>query len=533
MAQSTQTYKRSLSGSVGAGLNSVFGSGGKTYYVLEHKVSSKYHKAGEAQEIIVDQIEIGRDSRCAVQFDESFKTVSRQHAAIVRDGQNWKLIQLSHTNKTFLNGHAVEKEWYLQNGDEIQLSVNGPKLGFIIPSGNKSTVGSIGLSRRLSLFRQQALRPYKTAMSIMAATIALLIVGGVGMGIYYKHQLNDLNAIVDNYRNNLVDITKQNKELAKLIAIQDSINRAMEKQNRDLAKKVVTLSQHAPQNIKAMIDNAEPSVYYIVADAYLRYGSKEEYVYSSGATGFLLDNGTFVTARHCVENWLYGLSATSKANALPTTYPNEFKTYSKIYAINCKGDVLNFSSEDFVIDRRLDKMVYWQADDGTEFQSRLPYCIVDSTGKALFGTTKQMSSNDWAYTKRDIKGNSLPKGTISMDGPMSENLASGVEVHALGFPAGLGVADSKTKSEMIEPIYTSMRVARSGLNSSGMIMVSQGTAHGNSGGPVSIVKDGKFYVVGIVSQGMEETQKRDEQTGVIMEQQQQFDELVPISNIIR
>ena len=207
MAQSTQTYKRSLSGSVGAGLNSIFGNGGKTYYVLEHKVSSRYHKAGEAQEIIVDQIEIGRDSKCAVQFDESFKTVSRQHAAIVRDGQNWKLVQLSHTNKTFLNGHPVEKEWYLQNGDEIQLSVNGPKLGFIIPSGNKSTVGSIGLSRRLSLFRQQALKPYKTTMSIMAATIALLIVGGVWMGVFYNRQLNDMNAILDNYRQNLANVT--------------------------------------------------------------------------------------------------------------------------------------------------------------------------------------------------------------------------------------------------------------------------------------------------------------------------------------
>ena len=129
MAQATQTYKRSLSGSVGAGLSSVFGGGGRTYYILEHKVSSKYHKAGEAQEIIVDQIELGRDSKCQVQFDESFKTVSRRHAAIVRDGDNWKLIQLSQTNTTFLNGRPVQNEWYLQNGDEIQLSVNGKTHG--------------------------------------------------------------------------------------------------------------------------------------------------------------------------------------------------------------------------------------------------------------------------------------------------------------------------------------------------------------------------------------------------------------------
>ena len=71
MANATQTYKKSFAGSVGAGMGSLIGGGNKTYYVLEHKVSSKYHKAGEAQEIIVDQVELGRDSNCAVQLSRS------------------------------------------------------------------------------------------------------------------------------------------------------------------------------------------------------------------------------------------------------------------------------------------------------------------------------------------------------------------------------------------------------------------------------------------------------------------------------
>lgn len=120
MAQATQKYNRSLSGSIGAGMRSLMGSGGRRFYVLEHKVSSKYHKAGENQKIIVDQIELGRDPKCQVRFDENFGTVSRRHAAIVKDGDNWKLVQLSKTNSTYLNGHKVDKEWYLQNGDEIQ-----------------------------------------------------------------------------------------------------------------------------------------------------------------------------------------------------------------------------------------------------------------------------------------------------------------------------------------------------------------------------------------------------------------------------
>lgn len=184
MTQQTQRYKRTLKGSIGAGVQSVLGSD-RRFYILEHKISSKYHKVGENQQIIVDQIELGRASTCQVRFDESFATVSRRHAAIVRDGDNWKLVQLSQTNSTFLNGHQVQKEWYLQNGDEIQLSVNGPKMGFITPSGKKGTVGSLGLTRRLSLFGQQALRPYKYAIAVLSVLL-VLSVGGLGTWSYLR-----------------------------------------------------------------------------------------------------------------------------------------------------------------------------------------------------------------------------------------------------------------------------------------------------------------------------------------------------------
>ena len=43
------------------------------------------------------------------------------------------LIQLTSNNGIYKR--QQENEWYLQNGDEIQLSTNGPKLGFIIPEG--------------------------------------------------------------------------------------------------------------------------------------------------------------------------------------------------------------------------------------------------------------------------------------------------------------------------------------------------------------------------------------------------------------
>ena len=162
---------------MGAGVGAIFNGSGRTYYILEHKTSSKYHTAGESQKIIIDQIEIGRDASCQVRFDESFETVSRKHCAIVRDGQNWQLIHLSSANPTLVNGRPVQGNYYLQSGDEIQLSVGGPRLGFIVPQGKQSLTSSIKFTERMSLFHQQALRPYRRAVWALSALLLLAIVG--------------------------------------------------------------------------------------------------------------------------------------------------------------------------------------------------------------------------------------------------------------------------------------------------------------------------------------------------------------------
>jgi len=114
------------------GKSTVFAGPEKPYYLLEHRTGSRYHEAGEKQKIVIDHAEIGRDSNCAVRYDEQFETVSRRHAAIIRNGNDWKLVAMSKTNPTFVNGKMVQGEWYLQHGDEIQCAVNGPKLVFKI-----------------------------------------------------------------------------------------------------------------------------------------------------------------------------------------------------------------------------------------------------------------------------------------------------------------------------------------------------------------------------------------------------------------
>ena len=182
-------YKRTVAGSVGAGVGAIFNGSGRTYYILEHKTNSKYHSAGESQKIIIDQIELGRDSSCQIRYDESFETVSRKHAAIVRDGNNWQLIHLSTSNPTLVNGRPIQGTYYLQSGDEIQLSVNGPRLGFIQPQGKQALTSSIKLTERMNLFRQQALRPYRRAIWALATLLLLVI---IGFGAWnYKLQLDN------------------------------------------------------------------------------------------------------------------------------------------------------------------------------------------------------------------------------------------------------------------------------------------------------------------------------------------------------
>lgn len=210
-------YKRTVAGSVGAGVAAVFNGSGRQYYILEHKTESLYHHAGESQKIIVDQVELGRDSACQVRFDEAFETVSRRHAAIVKDGENWKIIPLSQTNSTIVNGNPIQGEQILNSGDEIRLSSKGPLMGFIIPQGKQSLVSSIGMTERLSLFRQQALRPYKRALWIMGIVL-VLAVGGLLTWTYFLHDdLKDkerqINAVTNELVRNEQEINALNYEL--------------------------------------------------------------------------------------------------------------------------------------------------------------------------------------------------------------------------------------------------------------------------------------------------------------------------------
>ena len=246
----------------------VFNGSGRQYYILEHKTESVYHHAGESQKIIVDQIELGRDSACQVRFDESFETVSRRHAAIVKDGDGWKLITLSQTNPTFVNGQPVQGEWKLSSGDEIRLSSKGPLMGFIVPQGKQSLVSSIGMTERLNLFRQQALRPYKRALWIMFAVLIIAIAGlvtwNVLQGKKFNAEIQDKQEQIREVQNALVQSDAQIEELNDALVEAESKSAAekarVQRQLRDAQAERDALVRHAVtlrDELQDAVDNAD------------------------------------------------------------------------------------------------------------------------------------------------------------------------------------------------------------------------------------------------------------------------------------
>jgi len=478
MAQSqTQPYKRTMSGSIGAGFGSLV-NGGRRYYILEHRTASAYHKAGESQKIIVDQVELGRSSTCQVRYDESFPTVSRRHAAIVKDGDGWKLVQLSETNSTYLNGQRVTKEWYLQNGDEIQLSTGGPKLGFIVPQGEKSMVKSIGLSQRLSLFRQQALRPYKRAL----IALSCIFVVALGVGGYFlmdsNRQLGEQKELVAQLQ---VDLDKEREANAKALADAQKQARQFQSQINDLKKKQADLI--TPPVVGSSGTNETDYVYYIYTQRCHFTFDGETTTLNCGkdgapawsGTGFLLENGYFVTARHVCQAWYYPVKnekVDSVLLLLNWIDNSGGKVVYEFVAVSSSGHQFTFTSDAFVVDRSGDKEISMSFEDLDGMVS-LPESV----------------SKDYAYMRTSYSGG------LSFNTSVCDNLRAGAKLHTWGFPLGMGVDRSSINPHRGEAV-----VGVDGLEKG--VIVTTGTTFegGNSGGPVFYTDEsGKPVVIGLVS----------------------------------
>lgn len=529
----TEPYRQSFSGSVGAGMGALMGGAHKQYYVLEHRMSSKYHRAGETQKIIVDQVEMGRDPRCQVRFDDSFTSVSRRHAAIVRDGAGWKLVHLSKVNTTLLNGRPVTDEWYLQNGDEIQLSSNGPRMGFIVPQGDRSMIKNINFTERFSLFRQQALKPYKQMMVWMSVVFLLVIGGFIAWNILNQQQAQKTNemlagsiasvsarqdsagveaqkqlAAVSTQAQNAAQAAIQASQASQtstsqgisqlrneLVGLKSDLKTVREeKAENESARQAAAVSEPVAAPASASVapaaggmtsyESCFPYIYYIQLDKVEHTNKKGKtevinIIRRWAGTGFLLSDGRFVTSRRIIERWYFQVNGNlmdEDMRPLNKAVCNLEKVVAYFTAYSSSGDALTFTSDQFTCDRSADNYTVLRGPLGGLVKGARLRIAPSNGGK------------DWAYFQ------TAKKGGLKFDPSKSTSLGRGIPLTILGFPAEVGINSASG------PVYGSGVTANSGLDRGDIMTTNTSFEVGGSGAPVFAVSEtGEYEVVGLIS----------------------------------
>ena len=107
-----------------------------------------------------------------------------------------------------------------------------------------------------------------------------------------------------------------------------------------MEKQVVEMT---PQEFTKMINEKDTKEEFMIAVdlsdfAEKKYplsdGKEKKKISFSQGTGFLTNDGRFVTARHCVEPWMFDVKELQAAYALANSSEGLLKIYSTIVAIN-------------------------------------------------------------------------------------------------------------------------------------------------------------------------------------------------------
>lgn len=431
-------------------------------FIIEFKTPFSGKKAGEQLTFNVDQIELGRDSGCQVQFDETFSTVSRKHALIAREGDRFKIENLSQINSTFVNGKPVKEAFYLSNGDEIKLSSQGPVVVFRIP---RATVS-------------QNMQTQKT--SVNTNTIKTT---------------NTVQAKKNNYLSWI---------LIAVVAVLACVALYM------YNKKEVKPEPVPVEVIKefANIDECFNSVYYIKLNQISVYDRNMNEVISFntedkiGGTGFMLADGRFVTAHRVIEPWFYykgGVVGNDKNNNvwsyddLQGLYKNGFNIVVSCTAYSPAGTNFQFRNTDF---KKSTQNVYDNAVDNYLWEPKKYVSRYLPKMKDIKKNLSWLTSNiqdDWATMAKADQLNTV-KGLL-VNKEWGNNPKYGTECVLIGYPM-----KSNGVSQDISPVNSPNAINVSELNIDHVIeMSSRRWVEGYDGAPAVFYNNGQWTVFGILS----------------------------------
>ena len=485
MSRLTQSFIRGMS---------FIGGKKKPLYTLEFLTSTPQHPMGSSVAIVVPYIVIGRASTCAVRFSEAVRTVSRHHAALERRGDDIMVYNLSATNPTLVNGSPVAEAWALRDGDEMQFSYEGPRLRFSntlskYPSLKEGT--SLGMTKRIGMVVNQSARPYRTVIfSIMGLLVVVALIAG-----YFLYKLDEeTEKLVSEttwlresnlaLNDSLMVAVQANEELKQtMLADKQLIEDRLQTTINQLNDSQQQLAQQLRQTdlggtVASAIANVKGSVFYmgvkrITVEVEGKTVVEAPLTENCHCTGFLLDDGRFVTARHCIENHYF------EKNELNLFITMGGKVTYELFAISSDEKMrFDFTNHDFKVNRTTDHYVREEQHGKT---------VILRQARGYDGT-------DWAYVQTD------KKGTIQAAPDLSTQLTTGTELHCLGYTYG-NLFQAIDSDQGLEVLYSKAIVAKDKLDNNTIVVSGYGFDNGNSGGPLFIVRQGVAEAVAIVSAG--------------------------------
>ncbi len=506
-------------------------------------------KRGEHETVFMPHIVLGRSSRCHVRYGDNYRTVSREHASITVDGQNFVLNHNpSASNPTYVNGRPVAAAHLLQNGDEIQLSSNGPKMRFNTTTLKTST---IGLTSRIGQAMSQAVKPYRRALTILGILL-ICSLAFAGWNIYQnsklsnelielKQEANEIDQQLRDleekgqensaaymellkrkqqviYRTTVLQQTEKETENDNNIAAEeepiDIKNQESDQQFNQICEDDVAINKMLPKEdvillvLKRVdISLAGKSGYIGVTDFYKYTTNNPIEVDRTGisyGTGFVTNNNKIVTARHVVQPWRYyeGMKDDSKekefwqiVNAVETNGGKVEATFDIITSNGKWSEQISFREGNISHDN--DDLVDKSADKKTGklkvkdiFGKDQKTKIEDIPNKTKVARNR---SSDWVSLDFNIPG------TIKMDRPKSQTLPSGQKLHILGYSNIIGVMDL---SKWAGSSYSFATVSNDATLNKLIAVSGQNFGPGNSGGPAFICENGELICIGVVVAGV-------------------------------
>jgi hypothetical protein len=130
--------------------------------------------------ISVEQMKltIGRGEDCDIRYPSELSMVSRRQCSLEnRSGKIFLIPESEAVNPLLVNGVVVDFEYELRNGDEIQISYDGPKLRC---NFTESKLAGVGITGRLNTAIEQATRPLKIMIfslgGILIAALVFLVI---------------------------------------------------------------------------------------------------------------------------------------------------------------------------------------------------------------------------------------------------------------------------------------------------------------------------------------------------------------------